>query len=135
MNASKELHHGIVESMVHVVRSHDMGSWSKGLVNGCTGSIARRKSRCIFSLFHGCQDLFQGMSVGIVGTRIKHPSFIAMFKRGTQGDGLHHSAVTLVSPIAEVNGQGFKFHRYKLEKSGKGGKPTYKKSPAISQGF
>jgi hypothetical protein len=33
-----------------------------------------------------------------------------MFKGGTQGDGLHYSAVTLVSPIAEVNGQGFKFH-------------------------
>ena len=63
-----------------------------------------------------------------------------MFKGGTQGDGLHHSAVTLVSPIAEVNGEGFKFHRYKfncnkLEKSRKGGKPFLQKSPAISQGF
>jgi hypothetical protein len=37
-----------------------------------------------------------------------------MFKGGTQGDGLHHSTVTLVSPIAEVNGEGFKFHREEM---------------------
>jgi hypothetical protein len=63
-----------------------------------------------------------------------------MFKGGTQRDGLHHSAVTLVSPIAEVDGEGFKFHRAvfycnKLEKYRKGGKPFLQKSPAISQGF
>jgi hypothetical protein len=51
------------------------------------------------------------MSVGIVGARIKHARLVTMFKGGTQGDGLHYSAVTLVSPIAEVNGEGFKFHR------------------------
>ena len=117
-----------------------MGTWCKGLVHGCTGGIARGEGRSILPFFHGCQDLFQGMSVGIVGTRIKHARLVTMFKGGTQGDGLHHSAVTLVSPIAEVNGEGFKFHRYKfycnkLEKSRKGGKPFLQKSPAISQGF
>ena len=57
-----------------------------------------------------------------------------------QGDGLHHGAVTLASPIAEVNGEGFKFHRVvvfcnKLEKSRTGGKSFLKKKPCLMTGL